>query len=255
LSGAGKPPRVALVTGAAQGLGRAIATRLAADGHQVVVADRQQDKASEAAAAIRSHGGVAEALALDVGDQASVTAGYASVDARFGRLDILVNNAGIGGVRGPVTAMTLADFESVIRVNLTGTFLMSHEAIPRLRARGWGRIVNMASLVARGQPGINRANYTASKAGIVGLSRVLADQLGRDGITVNCVAPSRMMTALTRAAGAGNPDYFASGAAQSAVGRLGEPEEVAHAVAWLCSDAANFVTGAVLDVNGGTTMI
>ena len=246
--------RVALVTGAAQGLGSAIAERLAADGHQVLVADLQRDQASATAATIRANGGAAEPLALDVADPTSVAAGYAVIDAQFGRIDILINNAGISGVRAPVAAMTLADFEDVVRVNLTGTFLMSQGAIPRLRARGWGRIVNMASMVARGQPGTNRANYTASKAGIIGLSRVLADQLGRDGITVNCVAPSRIMTALTRATGAGDPGYFAAGAAQSVVGRLGEPAEVAHAVAWLCSDAARFVTGAVLDVNGGTTM-
>jgi 3-oxoacyl-[acyl-carrier protein] reductase len=247
-------PRLALVTGAAQGLGRAIAERLAADGHAVVVADREVDAAQETAAVLRAASATAEALEVDVGDEASVAAAYAAIDTRFGRLDVLVNNAGISGTRAPVEHMTLTDFETAIRINLTGTFLMCRGAIPWLRASGGGRIVNIASMVARGQPGANRANYTSSKAGIIGLSRVLADRLGPDGITVNCVAPSRIETALTRAMAAGNPEHFAAAARLSPLGRLGTAEDVANAVAWFCSDAAGFVTGAVLDVNGGTTM-
>jgi 3-oxoacyl-[acyl-carrier protein] reductase len=245
--------RVALVTGAAQGLGRAIAERLAADDYAVAVADRAADAAWETAAVLRAVGAVAHAVTLDVGDEASVAAAYAEIDRRFGRLDVLVNNAGISGVRAPVERMALPDFETAIRINLTGTFLMCRGAIPRLRAGGGGRIVNMASMVARGQPGTDRANYTASKAGIIGLSRVLADRLGPDGITVNCVAPSRIETALTRAMAAGNPEHFAAAARLSPLGRLGTAEDVANAVAWFCSDGAGFVTGAVLDVNGGTT--
>ena len=234
-------PSVALVTGAAQGLGRAIA-------------DRAVDAAHDTAATIRATGAAAEALVLDVGDEATVAAAYAQIDTRFGRLDMLVNNAGISGARAPVEHMALADFEAAIRINLTGTFLMCRGAIPRLRAQGRGRIVNMASMVARGQPGANRANYTASKAGIIGLSRVLADRLGPDGITVNCVAPSTVETAMTRPRVARDADYFTHRAADTALGRIGTPADVAEAVAFLCGEVAGFITGAVLDVNGGSFM-
>jgi 3-oxoacyl-[acyl-carrier protein] reductase len=247
--------RLALVTGAAHGLGRSIAERLSSDGHLVIVADVQRDDARRAAEEIDASGGCAMPLAVDVSDEAAVADAYAEIDARFGRLDILVNNAGISGERAPLEEMTLAAFDRTIRVNLTGTFLMSRRAIPLMRRHGWGSIVNMSSLTARGAPGRNRCNYTASKTGVIGFSRVLADEVGCDGITVNCVAPSRIMTALTVAMAAGNNEYFARGAAETVVGRLGDPAEVAHAVAWLCSDHARFVTGATLDVNGGTSMI
>ncbi|WP_175817253.1 SDR family oxidoreductase [Burkholderia diffusa] len=247
--------RLALVTGAASGLGRSIADRLASDGHLVIVADIHGDDASRAVEEIEAAGGSAMPLALDVGDEESVASAYAAIDAHFGRLDILVNNAGISGERAPLEEMTLAAFDRTIRVNLTGTFLMSRGAIPLMRRHNWGSIVNMSSLTARGVPGRNRCNYTASKTGVIGFSRVLADEVGCDGITVNCVAPSRIMTALTIAMAGGNSEYFARGAAETVVGRLGDPSEVAHAVAWLCSDHARFVTGATLDVNGGNSMI
>lgn len=246
--------RAALITGGAQGLGRAIAERLGLDGFHVLVADRAAQMAEDTAAALRATGAAADAFVVDVGDEASVSALFDAVDARIGRLDVLVNNAGISGARGPIETLKLSDFEACIRINLTGTFLMCRAGISRLRVQRWGRIVNMSSMVARGQPGANRSGYTASKMGVIGLSRVLADQVGPDGITVNCVAPSRIETALTRASGAGNPEFFASAARLSPLGRLGLPEEVADAVSWLCSESASFVTGAVIDVNGGTTM-
>ncbi|KVQ62997.1 hypothetical protein WT23_17580 [Burkholderia territorii] len=208
-----------------------------------------------AAEEIGAAGGNAMALALDVGDEAAVAGAYAEIDARFGRLDILVNNAGISGERAPLEDMTLTAFERTIRINLTSTFLMSRGAISLMRRHRWGSIVNMSSLTARGVPGRNRCNYTASKTGVIGFSRVLADEVGCDGITVNCVAPSRIVTALTIAMANGDREYFEQGAAQTVIGRLGDPSDVAHAVAWLCSDDARFVTGATLDVNGGNSMI
>ncbi len=246
--------RLALVTGGALGLGRAIVERLARDGCVLLIADIDLDAANSAAEALRAAGGQASALALDVGDEGAVQRVYADVEERFGRLDILVNNAGIAGERAPLEAATLAGWEKTIRTNLTSSFLMSRSAIALMRRGGWGRIVNLASLVARGQPGTGRCGYTASKAGIIGLSRVLADEVGRDGITVNCVAPSRIRTPLTIATSGGNPEYWERGAAGSVLGRLGEPEDIANAVAWLCSEKASFITGAVLDVNGGTVM-
>jgi NAD(P)-dependent dehydrogenase (short-subunit alcohol dehydrogenase family) len=247
--------RVAVVTGAARGIGRAIAERLARDGCFVVVVDLEHDDAQQTATAISAAGGQATPIAFDVGDERAVADGYAGIETRFGRLDILVNNAGIPGERKPLESMSLAGFERTLRVNLTGAFLMSRAAIPLMRRGQWGRIVNMTSMTARGQPGLNRAHYVATKTGIIGFSRVLADEVGRQGITVNCVAPSRIKTELTLATAAGDKEFFARGAAATVVGRLGEPADVANAVSWLCSDAASFVTGAVLDVNGGTMMV
>jgi 3-oxoacyl-[acyl-carrier protein] reductase len=246
--------RVALVTGAAQGLGRAIAERLARAGCALAVADIQQGEAERTAAELRSAGCEVLPLGLDVGDEAAVARAYAAVESHYGRLDILVNNAGIAGERAPIESFSLAGFEAAIRVNLTGTFLMCRGAIAPMRRQRWGRIVNLSSLTARGQPGTQRAAYTSSKAGIIGLSRVLADELGRDGITVNCVAPSRIRTPLTVAMSGGKPEYWERGAAGSVLGRLGEPIDIANAVAWLCSEGASFITGTVLDVNGGTAM-
>ena len=247
--------RIALVTGAAQGLGRAIAERLAKDGCTVLVADIRHDDARNAARDISATGQRSMPLALDVSDETSVSSAYAEIAEHFGRLDILVNNAGIAGQRAPVELMPLAAWEKTLRVNLTGVFLMSRGAIPLMRSNGWGRIVNMSSLTARGQPGLNRSNYTATKAGIIGLSRLLADEVGRDGITVNCIAPGRIMTALTRQAGGDSKEYFERGATMTALGRLGEPEDIAHAVSWLCSDRAGSITGGILDINGGAAMI
>lgn len=247
--------RVALVTGAVGGLGHAIAERLAKDGCHVVVADIQYDAVRAVADEIVAAGLSATPLALDVADEASVANGFAEIAQRFGKLDILVNNAGIGGPRKSVEAMPFAAWEQVIGVNLTGIFLMCRAAIPLMRGRGWGRMVNMASLVARGQPGLNRSHYTASKMGIIALSRTLADQLGPEGITVNCVAPSRILTPLTIAAGANDPQYFERATALTPLGRLGLPVDIANAVAWLCSDKAAAITGDVIDVNGGTSMV
>jgi 3-oxoacyl-[acyl-carrier protein] reductase len=246
--------RVALVTGAAQGLGRAIAERLARDGVSIAIGDIQYQGACDAAREIGTLGVECTALHLDVSSEKSVAQAYQHTLLRFGRLDILVNSAGISGIRAPLEEMPLSDWELILRINLTGAFLMCKAGIPLMKQRKWGRIVNVASLAARSRTGVGKCHYAASKAGMVGFSRVLADEVGHEGITVNCVAPSRTLTALTLANAAGNKDYFEQGVKQTAVGRLAEPMDTAHAVAFLCSDQASFITGTVIDVNGGAFM-
>ena len=246
--------RLALVTGAAQGLGRAIAERLARCGRSVILCDSQYDATCSVARELTRSGASVIALHVDISDEQSVARLYAEVQQRFGRLDILVNNAGIAGSRQMLENLSLGDWESVIRVNLTGTFLMSRGAIPLMRQRKWGRIVNVSSLAARARTGEKKSHYAASKAGVIGLSRVLAEEVGHDGITVNCVAPSRTLTPMTLETGAGTKEYFDRAIALTALGRLAEPKDAANAVAFLCSDEASFLTGVVIDVNGGSFM-
>lgn len=246
--------RVALVTGSAQGLGRAIAERLGQDGVSLIIGDLHSTAAHETAAEISASGGEAIGLPLDVSDEQSAAATCAAIHERFGRLDILVNNAGIAGDRAPVEEMSLAGWEKTLRVNLTGTFLMCRSVIPLMKRHKWGRIVNVSSMAGRTPTGPFKSNYAASKAGVIGFSRILAGEVGGDGITVNCVAPSRTLTELTRSTAAGNEEYFAEGIALTALGRLAEPVDTANAVAFLCSDQASFITGSIIDVNGGSFM-
>lgn len=246
--------RIALITGAAKGLGRAIAERLAQDEFAIVIADIDGHEAIKTASELGELGVHTLGLRADVADETSVAEAYAVTLQRFGRLDVLVNNAGISGRRTSVEEMSLLDWERTLQVNLTGTFLMARSAIPVMKRNHWGRIVNIASQAARSRTGMGKSQYAASKAGMVGFSRVLADEVGRDGITVNCVAPSRTMTALTMANAAGNPAYFEEGIAQTAVGRLATTLDTANVVSFLCSDQASFLTGTVIDVTGGAFM-
>jgi 3-oxoacyl-[acyl-carrier protein] reductase len=246
--------RLALVTGAARGIGREIALRLARDGNTLVVVDIDHEGARRTAQDLSDVGAEAFSIGLDVGSEDAVLRTYAEIESRFGRLDILVNNAGTFGQRTPVETISLANWEATLRTNLTGTFLMSRGAITMMRRGRWGRIVNIASVSARGRPGIGRSGYVASKAGIIGLSRVLAEELGRDGITVNCVAPSRFRSTMKADKSGGEREVWKPGGVGAMLGRLGDPSDVADGVAWLCSERASFLTGIVLDVNGGTVM-
>jgi 3-oxoacyl-[acyl-carrier protein] reductase len=237
----------ALVTGSARGLGRAVAERLAAEGAAVTVADLDLPAAEEAAAALRQAGAQALAVEADVRDAASVAQAVARSLAELGVLDILVNNAGV--VRdGRLEAMSDEDWDTVLDVDLRGYFVCARAVLPHLRARGWGRIVNISSRAYLGNPG--QANYSAAKAGVIGLTRALSMELAADGITVNAVAPGAIDTALVR----NHPradDIIARAIRMQPVKRLGTPEDVAAAVAFLASDDAAFVSGDVLHVSGG----
>lgn len=249
--------RVALITGGSGGLGRAIAERLGRDGMTVVLCDVNAQDADRVAAEMRSSGLKADGFHGDVADEASMAALFGEIDRRHGRLDVLVNSAGIlgldGGKRPLVEDMSVALWRRTLEVNLTGTFIAARGAIPLMRRGKWGRIVNIASRAARMRTGLGNSNYAASKAGLLGFSRVLAGEVGRDGITVNCIAPSRIVTAMTLAA-TGSAEAFERNMAETAVGRLAEPSDVAGTVAFLCSEDASFLTGLIVDVNGGSFM-
>ena len=237
--------RVAFVTGASRGIGRAIALRLASCG-AVVVAAARGENAQGTADAIRAAGGQAEAVALDVTDAAAAEAAVAAAVARHGRIDILVNNAGITRDQ-LMLRMKREDWEAVLATNLTSAFTLTQAVLkPMIRQRS-GRIISISSVVGQsGNPG--QANYAASKAGLIGFSKAVALEVASRNITVNVVAPGMIETDMTQA--------IADKAREALVGRiplgrLGAPDEVAAAVAFLASDEAAYITGQVLAVNGG----
>ncbi|HEV2388578.1 MAG TPA: 3-oxoacyl-[acyl-carrier-protein] reductase [Candidatus Acidoferrales bacterium] len=241
--------RVALVTGASQGIGEAIARAMAAAGAKVTAAARNAEKLAEVVGAISSAGGEALAVTLDVADAGQVKAGFRRALDRFGRLDILVNNAGITR-DGLAIRMKLEDWEAVLRTNLTGAHLCAQQAMgPMLRQR-WGRIINISSVVAqRGNPG--QANYVATKAGLIGLTKALAAELASRNVTVNAIAPGFIATAMTGSLAPGVVEQLSS---RIPLGRLGAPADVAAAAVFLASEEAGYITGQVLSVNGGMYM-
>jgi len=238
--------RTALVTGASQGIGRACATALAATGVAVVAGARQTDKLASLVEEIQAEGGTAEAVELDVADQASVDAMAKSYGKK---IDILVNNAGITadnlGVR-----LKDADWQSVLDTNLTGAFRCSRAVLRGMMKRRWGRIVNVSSVVGlSGNAG--QANYSASKAGLIGLTKSLAQELASRNITVNAVAPGFFSTDMTaRLDEAQRAEILAS----IPLGRMGELDEIAGAIGFLASEQAGYITGHVLNVSGGLYM-
>jgi 3-oxoacyl-[acyl-carrier protein] reductase len=246
--------RVALVTGAARGLGLAIARRLAADGHPVALLDTD-DRVRSAADALRDEGFAARSFKVDVSDEAAVAALPAALGDWWPRLAILVNNAGISpkhdGRKKPVAQMTTDEWQRVLGVNLTGAFFVTRACLPSLCSRGWGRIVMVTSQAARTRTVVPGAHYAATKAGLTGFARVLSAEVVAHGVTVNCVAPGRIETEMTGEVGA---QVNASVAASIPIGRMGRADEVAGAVAFLVSDDASYLLGASIDVNGGAFM-
>ena len=244
--------RVAIVTGAGQGMGRAVAQRLSADGARVVANDVNEEAAARTAKGIQDAGGEAIAVAGDVtssGDVANIV--DAALD-RYGRIDILVNNA---GVLRPTKVIDIEEdeWDWVIAVNLKGTYLCSRAVLPAMRKGGWGRIVNFSSTAGKSTSTVGGAHYTAAKAGVLGFTRHLAREAAAYGVTVNAVCPGLIDTEMVRGT---IPDEQARAYADSfPIQRMGEPSEVAELVAFLASDRAAYITGASLDINGGDLTI
>jgi len=242
--------RVAVVTGGASGIGRGVALRLAADGHHVAVLDRDGAGAEAVAAEVAAAGAKAVACAVDVADRASVDEAFARVRAELGPVGILVTSAGIESFQA-LADITAESWDRIIAVNLTGTFACAQAAVPDMVAAGWGRIVTISSSSAQsGAP--NMAHYAASKGGVIGLTKALAVELARQGVTANTIPPSLVDTPMARQAEAAGdfPGVDVIGP-MVPLGRAGTPDDIAAACSFLCSDAGSYITGQVIGVNGG----
>lgn len=246
---AGVTGRVAFVTGASQGIGRACALALAEGGAIVGLAARNEEKLAEVAKEIEAKGGQAAAFRMDVGNEDEVKAAIKAAIAHFGKIEILVNNAGI--TRDTLLMrMKRADWDQVMQTNLTGPYLCAQAAIGSMLKQRWGRIINITSVFGQtGQAG--QANYAASKAGLIGFTMALAREVASRTITVNAVAPGYIATAMTETLS----DELKSKVNEAIpLGRPGSDMEVAHAVKFLASEEAAYITGHVLNVNGGMLM-
>ena len=236
--------RVALVTGASQGIGRACALRLAKSGATLALAARGQEKLQTLVTEIAGVGGTAVAFPVDVSDEEQIKSTFKAAIAQFGKIDILVNNAGITRDQ-LLMRMKRADWDAVLNTNLTSAYLCTQQAISSMLKQRWGRIINITSIFGQtGQAG--QANYAASKAGLIGLTMAIAREVSSRNITCNAVAPGFIETAMTSGLG----DELK----ETALGRVGAPEDVANAVAFLASEEASYITGHVLNVNGGMLM-
>jgi len=238
--------RTALVTGASRGIGKACALTLASAGHRVVLAARSAEKLAEVAEEIGTESYILE---MDLANRDSITECIARAAKDFGRIDVLVNNAGIAK-DGLAVRMKQADWEAVLSTNLSGAFYAIQQVLQGMMRERWGRIVNISSVVGEmGNPG--QANYVASKAGLIGLTKSLAQEVGSRNITVNAVAPGFIGTDMTSAL---SEELKQKMIDNTPLRRMGAPEDVAAAVKFLASDEAAFITGHVLDVNGGIYM-
>ncbi|MEI2643708.1 MAG: 3-oxoacyl-ACP reductase FabG [Candidatus Nanopelagicales bacterium] len=244
--------RVAIVTGGARGIGAAVAKRLAQDGMAVAVLDLDSSACEPVVAEIEAAGGKALAVGCNVADEAEVGAAVDRIASELGGPTVLVNNAGI--IRDNMLhKMSVDDWDAVMAVHLRGAFLTSRAVQPHQKEANFGRIVNLSSISALGNRG--QANYSAAKAGLQGLTKTLAIELGRYGVTANAIAPGFIQTDMTAATaeriGIGFEQFIELAAQQIPVGRVGQPEDIAHTASFLCSEGAGFVSGQVIYVAGG----
>lgn len=247
--------KVAIVTGGAGGIGEATIRFLAREGARVVIGDINGEGARKLEESLTSQGTKALAVKTDIADLQQVKELTQKTLSSFGRIDILVNNAGISpkhqGKKRNLWEMSIEEWERVIDVDLNGYFYCCHEIVPHMIPNGWGRIVNVSSQAARSGGQVAGSHYTAAKAGVLGLTKSLAGELGKYGITVNAVTPGRIDTPFIRDV---PPEVNAEFARRTPLGRLGAAEDVAGAILFLISDHASFITGATVDVNGGLSM-
>ncbi len=242
--------RVAIVTGAAHGIGRAISLAFGVAGAAVACVDIEADRAAETAAAIRAAGGRAGAFACDVADEASVAAAAREIERTLGRARVLVNGAATLDVGGPVLETALATWNKVLAINLTGTFLMSKAVLPAMIAAGGGSIIHIASQMGSvGAPG--RAAYCATKGALIQLAKAMAAELGGQGIRVNTLSPGGVETRRLEFRYGDMESARRASAGKYLLGRLGQPDEIAAAALYLAADASSFMTGADLLVDGG----
>ncbi len=241
---------VAIVTGGGSGIGRATATRFASEGARVVVTDVDVDGGEETVSQIEADGGEATFLEADVTDEDDVKATVETAVDTYGGLDFAFNNAGIEGANESSSQQSRSNWDQVIDINLTGVFLGIREQLPAMLEDGGGAIVNTASVAGLlGFP--NLSPYVASKHGVLGLTKTAAVEFSADGIRVNAVCPGVIETPMVARTREEDPEMMEQTAAATPIGRLGDPEEIASAVVWLCSDDASFVTGESLVVDGG----
>lgn len=241
--------RTAFVTGASRGIGRACALALSAAGHRVVLGARNRELLDQAVSEISASGGQAFAVEMDLGSQDSIKAAFAKASEEAGPITILVNNAGITR-DGLSMRMKRDDWDAVLNTNLSGSFFCCQQVMQPMMKERWGRIINIASVV--GQIGnAGQANYVAAKAGLIGLTKALAQELAARNITVNCVAPGFVETGMTAGLSAELKEKMLGA---TPLKRLGQPADIAAAVKFLASEEASYITGAVLNVNGGLFM-
>lgn len=249
--------RTAIVTGAARGLGFAIAERMARDGHQVFMLDVIDEVLNKASESLLEKGYDVTPIRIDLASDEEISGLPARIGADFDNVSILVNNAGIApvgpdGRRIPGPQLSLEQWERVLKINLTAPFRLMQLCIPSMARQNWGRIVNISSRAGRSPGGTSGADYVTTKSGILGLTRAFAMDVGPSGITVNSIAPGRLDTDMGMSS---NQDVLNEVRARTPVGRFGSPAEVASLVSYLAGEESGYITGAVVDVNGGILMI